>query len=165
MKKTIVVIILAVYIASIAIVNFFGLEVGMFDGITYVESIQCDTVLFYGDNSKELSPTSYTGKNGNIPVFVFDFIPQDEEAPYTSDAASLQDNPNIIRINYEIFPHLADEAEVKFEYDEGAGTATYHELSSSFIFLKPNKMFTVTIRATDGSNVSAQVCIIGRLAN
>ena len=40
MKKTIVIITLLIYIASIAVVNFFGLEVKVFDGITYVESIQ-----------------------------------------------------------------------------------------------------------------------------
>jgi len=165
MKKTIVIIILAVYIASIAVVNFFGLEVKMFDGITYVENIQCESVLFHGDNSKELFPSKYTGKNGNIPVFVFDFIPADEDNPYTTDTDNLSDNPNIIQINYEVFPHLADEAGIKFEYDEGAGTAVFHELSSSFIFLKPNKMLTITIRATDGSNVSSQVCIMGRISN
>lgn len=162
MKKTIVIIILAVYVASIAVVNFFGLEVSMFDGVTYVESIQCDSVLFHGDNSKKLLPTQYVGKNGNIPLFIFEFIPNEDGGNYTSDADALDSNPNIIQINYEIFPHLADEAGIKFEYDENAGTAIFHELSSSFIFLKPNKMLTVTIKATDGSNVSTQVCIMGR---
>ena len=100
MKKTIVIVILAVFIASIAIVNFFGLEIKQFDSITYVSAIQCDTVIFHGDNSKELSPTQYAGKDGNIPVFEFNFIPADESDPYTLE--NLVNNPNIIQINYGV---------------------------------------------------------------
>ena len=160
MKKTIVIVILAVFIASIAIVNFFGLEIKQFDSITYVSAIQCDTVIFHGDNSKELSPTQYAGKDGNTPVFEFNFIPADESDPYTLD--NLVDNPNIIQINYEVMPHLADVKDVKFEYDAEAGVAVYHELSGSFIFLKPDVALTITIRAIDGSNVSTQIRIKGR---
>lgn len=163
MKKTIVVIILAVYIASIAIVNLFGLEVRIFDGITYVSGIECETVTFHGDNSKLLWATQYAGKDGNIPVFEFGFIPADENDPYTLD--NLDKNPNVIQINYEVMPHLADAQEVKFEYDEAAGVAVYHELSKSFIFLKPDVALTITIRAVDGSNVSKQIRIKGRSVN
>ena len=161
MKKTIVIVILAVFIASIAIVNFFGLEIKQFDSITYVTAIQCDTVIFHGDNSKELHPAQYVGKDGNTPYFIFDFIPADLSEPYTTEVDSLTANPNIIQINYEVLPHLADEAGIKFEYDESAGVAVYHELSGSFIFLKPDVPITITIRATDGSNVSTQIRIKG----
>ncbi|MBQ8528181.1 MAG: hypothetical protein IJ459_00425 [Clostridia bacterium] len=162
MKKTIVIVILAVYIASIAVVNFFGLEVKVFEGTTYVSSIQCDSITFHGDNSRVITASQYTGKNSDIPLFIFDFIPPADGTSYTSDEDSITSNPNIIEINYEIFPHLADEAGIKFEYDEGAGVVAFHELSSSFVFLKP-QMFTLTIKATDGSNVSCQVCILGRV--
>lgn len=165
MKKTIVIIILAVYVAAIAVVNFFGLEIKMFDSITYVTSIQCDTVTFHGDNSKQLTPSQYVGTDGNTPLFIFDFIPADADSPYTSDIESVTNNPNRIAVDYEVMPHLADESGVKFEYDEAAGVAVFHELSTSFIFLQPNKMFTVTIRATDGSNVSYEICIMGRIAD
>ena len=42
MKKTIVIVILVVYIASIAVVNFFGLKIKEFEGVEYVEEIRCD---------------------------------------------------------------------------------------------------------------------------
>ena len=162
MKKTIVLIILAVYIASIAVVNFFGLQVRIFDGVTYVKSIQCDTVTFHGDNSKEIKPIY----KGDMPIFVFDFIPpSDPSKPYTADRESLNENPNVIQINYEIMPHNADETGVKFEYDENSGVAVYTELEGGryyFIFLKPDAALTVTIRATDGSNVSTQITIYSR---
>ena len=161
MKKTIVLIILAVYIASIAVVNFFGLQVRIFDGITYIDNIQCDTAYFHGNNSELLKPTKYL--DGNVPLFVFDFIPpEDPNSPYTADPESLIANPNVIQLNYEIFPHLATERSVRFEYDVQAGYAVYHELSGAFIFLKSDVVLDVTIRATDGSDVSTKITIYCR---
>ena len=57
MKKTIIVIILAIYVASIFAVNFFGLEVKIFDGTDYVESIQVDTVTLQNENAVEIEPS------------------------------------------------------------------------------------------------------------
>lgn len=159
MKKTIVIIILVVFIASIAVVNFFGLEIKQFESVNYVTAIQCDTVIFHGDNSKVLQPSSFVGKEGKTPYFIFDYIPADPENPYTME--NLESNPNIVQVNYEVMPHLADESGVVFEYDIDSGIAVYHELSGSFIFLKPDLPLTITIRATDGSNVSTQIRIKG----
>lgn len=163
MKKTLVIVILAVYIASIAVVNFFGLEIKVFDGVTYVEGIECKTVTLHNENSIILEP-EYYDKNG-IPVFVFDFIPASEDAPYTEDPESIISNPNAIQINYEVLPHLADETGVKFVYDENsmAGSVVFHELSRTFVFLKPNRIYTITIKAIDGSNKSTQIKIMGYL--
>jgi hypothetical protein len=164
MKKTIVIIILAVYIASIAIVNFFGLEVKIFDGITYVESIQCDTVTLQNENSVELHPVAYLGNNGEIPLFEFDFTPSSNGEEYTDDPNSIITNPNAIELNYVVFPYLADETSVRFEYDEASmqGLAVFREDIKTLIFLKPGKIFTVTIKAIDGSNKSTTVAIRGK---
>ena len=161
MKKTIVLIILAVYIASIAVVNFFGLQVRIFDGITYIEGIQCDTVYFHGNNSELLKPVKFL--DGDIPLFVFDFIPpEDPNKPYTTDPESLTSNPNVIQLNYEIFPHRATDSAIVFEYDKNAEYAVYHELSGAFIFLKSDVVLDVVIRAVDGSNVSTRIAIYCR---
>jgi hypothetical protein len=162
MKKTIVIIILLIYIASIAVVNFFGLEVKVFDGITYVESIQCNTITLRNENPVTLSPKQTLGGK---PLFIFDFVPAPEDQAYSDDDESIITNPNAIQINYEVLPHLADETGVKFEYDTAAmeGAVVFHELSHTFVFLKPNKVITITIKATDGSNKSTQICIMGRI--
>ena len=165
MKKTIIIIILAVYAASIAMVNFFGLEVKPYDGNTYVSSIECQTITSLGNNSQKVYPSQYIGVNNDIPLFIFDFIPAKDGEDYTREEESIALHPNIVQIDYEILPHLADEAGVRFEFDENAGVAAFHELSSSFVFLKSNKPLTVTIKATDGSNVSTVIAIMGRVAN
>ena len=162
MKKTIVIVILVVYIASIVVVNFFGLKSEVFDGITYVKEIQCNSVTVQNE-----TPVTIESKQmlGGKPLFMFDFIPADQENPYTAEAESIINNPNAVQINYEVLPHLADETGVKFEYDKetNEGAVVFHELSHTFVFLKPNRAITVTIRATDGSDVSTQIVLMGRI--
>ena len=162
MKKTIVIVILVVYIASIVVVNFFGLKSEVFDGITYVKEIQCNSVTVQNE-----TPVTIESKQmlGGKPLFMFDFIPADQENPYTAEAESIINNPNAVQINYEVLPHLADETGVKFEYDKetNEGAVVFHELSRTFVFLKPNRAITVTIRATDGSDVSTQIVLMGRI--
>ena len=158
MKKTIVLIILAVYIASIAVVNFFGLQVRIFDGVTYVTGIQCESITFHGQNSQEIIATLKPGKD---PMFVFDFIPSTGD-PYTKDPESIEKNPNVIQLNYVVQPLVADDSVVKFEYDMNSDIAVYNEHYGYFIFLQPDHEFYITIRATDGSNVSTRIIIFAR---
>ena len=106
MKKTIVIVLLVVYIASIAVVNFFGLEIKIFDGITYVQEIKCNSVTVQNENPVTLEPKQMLGGK---PLFIFEFIPADENNPYTTDDESIINNPNAVQINYEVFPHLANE--------------------------------------------------------
>lgn len=163
MKKTIVIIILAVYIASIAIVNFFGLEVKVFDGITYVTNIQCETVTLHNEDSKELTPSQRL--TGDIPLFEFVFIPAPDGQEYTDSPESIINNPNAIELNYVVIPYNADETSVKFEYDEESmqGLAVFREDIRTIVFLKPGKIFTITIKATDGSEKSTTIAVRGKL--
>ena len=162
MKKTIVIVILVIYIASIAVVNFFGLEIKVFDGITYVSDIRCDSITVQNQTPVTLEPKQSLGGK---PLFMFDFIPAPEDDPYTTEDESIVVNPNAVQINYEVFPHLADETGVQFEYDRDAmeGVVVFHELSRTFVFLQPNRAITVTIKAIDGSNKSTQIVIMGRI--
>ena len=54
-----------------------------------------------------------------------------------------------------VLPLNADN-EVEFIYDTESGIAYYHELSKSFIFMKPG-LLDVIIKATDGSEVSTKI--------
>lgn len=163
MKKVTVIAILVVYVASIAIVNFFGLEIKQFDGITYVNDIQCNTITVQNEKPVTLEPKQMLG--GDRPLFIFDFIPADENDPYSTEDESIVENPNAVQLNYEVLPHLANETGVKFEYDRESaeGFVVFHELSGTFVFLQPNRMLTVTIKAIDGSNYSTEIVIMGRI--
>ena len=163
MKKTIVILILVVYVASIAVVNFFGLEIKQFDGTKYVESIQVNSITLQNENSIVIYP-KFLEFDPDPPTFEFDFIDAPFDQPYSSDEESIIKNPNAVQIDYEVFPHIADNTAVKFEWDTAAydGCIVFHELSRTFVFLKPNKMITITIKATDGSAKSTVINIIGK---
>ena len=164
MKKVIVIVILVVYLASIAVVNFFGLEIKVFDGIKYVESIQCNSITVQNENPVTLGPTQTL--SGNVPLFIFDFIPAPEGTVYTTEDESIVSNPNAVQINYEVLPHLADESGVEFIFDKEAleGVVVFHEMSRTFVFLQDMRLITVTLRAIDGSNKSTTIKILGRKA-
>ena len=162
MKKTLVIIILAVYIASIAVVNFFGLKDQVFDGVTYVNAIQVTSITVQNENPVTIESSS---KLHGIPLYIFDFIPAPDGSSYTTDDLSIISNPNAVNINYEVFPHNADNTSVKFVYDKDsmAGSVVFDDLSKTFIFLRPNVIYTITIESTDGSLVKTQISIMGRL--
>lgn len=165
MKKTIVIITLAVYIASIAIVNFFGLEIKMYDGEIYITSIQCDTVTLHNENPIELYPTTYLGANGDIPLFEFTFIPKVDGTDYTYDDESIATNPNAIELTPIVNPYNADKYAIEYVYDSEAmeGVAVFREDIATLVFLKPGTIFTITIKSTDGLNKSTTVAIRGKL--
>ncbi len=164
MKKIIAILVLVVFVASIAVVNFFGLEIKIFDGIEYVTAIQCDSVTIRNENSYEIDTPEY--RPDGTPVFSFTFIPAPSGQEYTSDEASILTNPNAVELNYKVLPPTADDNGVRFEYDaeQMEGVAVFREDLRTIIFLKPDRTFTITIRATDGSNVSTSVAIKGSLS-
>lgn len=160
MKKIFIVLILIVFIASIVVVNFFGLEIKQFDGVKYVEYITCETITVQTEDPQTIY-ASTSSKEG-YPRFIFNFVPADPDNPYTTDDESVVTNPNAITLDYEVFPHLANDTSVKFIFDEEAmaGKVVFHETSRTFVFLKPNEIFNITIKAMDGSNVSTTIQIM-----
>ena len=70
-----------------------------------------------------------------------------------------------MQLDYKAMPETADETGVKFEYDEeaAAGFIEFHKLSKTFVFLQPNRILTVTIKAIDGKNANTTIAIMGRI--
>ena len=165
MKKTIVIVILVVYIASIAVVNFFGLKIKEFDHVEYVSEIKCETITVLNENPVTLSAAVIPEPDEegvSVPEFYFDFIPGE----YTADPANIAKNPNRIRLNYEVLPHTADGSKVGFvfkdTYDkDGNLLVQFDEATQTFVFLEPFIMVEVTIKSTDGSNVKTRIKMMG----
>ena len=159
MKKLILIVTILLYIGSIAVVNFFGLEVIPFDGITYVTSIQCEEVFLRRGGSTTLTP-SYYFEEDDTPVFSFEFVPS-PSGEYTYEDESIASNPNTVELSCAVFPLNADSTSVRFEYDEVAVQGIVHFIESkrTLVFLKPDVGITMTIVATDGSNVRTSIYI------
>ena len=162
MKKTIVIVILVVYIASIAVVNFFGLKIKEFDHVEYVSEIKCETITVLNENPVTVGVHAVEKDSEGVEIIEFRF--PFTKGDYTTDPASLASNPNVVRINYEVLPHLADDSQIAFEFDqEGLAEIVYFdEETQTFVFLKRLKRIEVTIKATDGSNVKTRLKIMGK---
>lgn len=165
MKKTIIIVILVVYIASIAVVNFFGLAIKEFDGVEYVQEIKCNSITVLNETPITITTPKIPEPNADgisIPEFYFDFIP----GTYTADPSSIASNPNRIRINYEVIPHTADGSKVTFvcrdTFDQdGNLLVQFDEATQTFVFLEPFVMIEATLKSADGSNVKTTIKIMG----
>ncbi len=155
MKKTIVIVILVVYIASIAVVNFFGLAIKEFDGVEYVQEIKCNGITVMNETPK-IYGVDKINEEG-LPEYRFEFI----NGKYTKDPESLASNPNVVRIDYEVLPHTADSSQVKFVFEE-KNYVHFDEATQTFVFLRNNRSLTVTIESTDGYNIKTTIVIKSR---
>ena len=155
MKKTIVIVILVVYVASIAVVNFFGLAIKGFDGVEYVQEIKCNSITVMNENPKTYGVDKIN--DDGIPEYRFDFI----DGKYTSDPESLASNPNAVRIDYEVLPHTADGSKIDLIFEEKP-YVHFDEETKTFVFLRNNRSLTVTLVSTDGSNVKTTIVIKSR---
>ena len=161
MKKTVVVIILAIFIASVFIVNFFGLEIKQYQGETYIGSIEVSDMLFLGDNNTPLIPQMMS--DGSF-YYVFDYIPPKEGVEYSKDDP---ENRNMVRLDFIIVSEEGqtlpfDDGKIDYIYSADSGVAFFHDGTGSFVFLKPNQLFTITLKATDGHGAKTQVTVMAR---
>ena len=128
----------------------------VYEEIVYASSITCNSATILNGENKQIEPS--TVSNG-IPIFVFDFIPNENGNIYTKSDTN---NPNVIQLNIEVLPHNANTQKIMFEYDEESynDIIILREDINAFVFLVPNKLITVTVKTTDGTNISTTVKII-----
>ena len=164
MKKVIILVIVLIYLASIFVVNFFGLEIVVFDGTVYVEEIQIDRITMFdltgvGNDrviyQDEADLLTIGGEKYNL--YVFPYTPPKEGETYTRD--NIGDNPNQVLIDVQVMPLDADHKGVSFLYDEKDetdGNVVFLEDTRTVVFLKPDMIIGLTIKAVDGSNVQTK---------
>lgn len=161
MKKTVILAIFIAYIASIMIVQFFGLKVVERQGNVYITEIEVSGFEFTNrDESvdakykKVVRLSDAAGKQTNR--YAGYFIP----GTYDMSEESLASNPNRVKILYTIVPYNATHLELSFEYDRNAveGAVYFDENTYEFVFLKA-KTVSIIITSHDGSNVKADIGI------
>ena len=160
MKKTIIILILVVYVASIALVNFLGTKTKVTDGTVYVTSITCETITTLNGENKKIAPYSFN--EDNVPIFIFRFDnPTGEE--FTTEESSIAKNPNVIQLNLDVLPHNAETQNLKYVFDDITykDELVYKEEIGAFVVIVPYSVFYITIKATDGSNTSTTVGFVG----
>ena len=110
MKKVVIVAILAVYLASIALVNFFGLKVSIFEGTTYVTEINVERVVLHRDGDGKVE--KFLDDTGT-PNYYFEFAnllktgaeySENDKIEYSESDESIIANPNTVLIDYKVNP-------------------------------------------------------------
>ena len=139
MKKSVIFLIGVIYILSIVVVSFFGMQPGIDQFQVYMTDIEITNYTTIINDEKYIS-LAYDEIEGITRV--------DLEYSYAPDNASYPD-----RVRYSITGNTYK--------DSDGNIVTFATVSStgSVEFLEPG-MVTVTITATDGSKVSDSVKII-----
>jgi len=135
MKKSVVILIGIIYVASIFVVGFFGMKIKAFDTIVYITDIECsnENVKTKADKTKELK---------------FD---------YKIDGDKME---NTLILTYDVYPKnstLKGADAVKLIYDENPLLAEVDGLAITFL---GRGVMTVYLKSLDGSNVIETIKII-----
>jgi len=152
MKKSVLVLIMAIYIASIMFIALFGMESALYDEKLYVERIEITN-----ETCEEY--TVHYSQEEDITYIIF-FYDDTYEDDWQSGL-----NPNTIILGFRIVPEDATNRRVSFGYDKNNenGENPYGEVTDNGIVrFKRWGTITVTISALDGSGAKAKVSIVAR---
>ena len=139
MKKSVVILIGIIYIASIFVVGFFGMKIKAFNTIIYITDIECtnEEVVTKIDGTKEIE---------------FDYD------------ASKDDMENSLILTYSIYPSNATKKAVQVVYDE-KHKLIRNELwvvDGLVITFKSRGSLTFQLKSQDGSNVIETINIVAK---
>lgn len=160
MKKIVVIMIVGLYIGSIFLVNFFGLQYVSHELNVYVNKLECNTISDLDGKEIEYYTTTYDDDTQlEVKCFRVNF----KAGEYTADAESLAKNPNVYKINCNAFPENANNKSVNLVYDnKSEGTLFVIDAEEMTItFLKGNnKSVKILIVSADGSNIKEEIQIL-----
>ena len=131
MKKTVIIAIFIVYLASILAVQFFGLPATVPESGVYIEGITITDVTL-SNRAEGNYDDVYKGadKNSGLTSYSFKFI----AGNYTDDADSLASNPNRVKIEYLLDPVDADPSYLV--YVVNSHNVVVLEETAELVFLK-----------------------------
>lgn len=133
MKKSVIILIALIYIASIALVSFFGLKFKVFDEIVYVSSIE-----LLNTDLKEANETQKTE---------YDY--------YVVIRPNAETGERRYQIQYRVHPDNATNQEVDFVYDQSIEGVSVSE-DGIVSFENPGSVI-VSVVAKDGGGEEATV--------
>ena len=155
MKKIVVIMIVGLYIGSIFLVNFFGLNYVKHEMTFYVDKIECNTISDIEGNEIPYYKIEQDPEDGkDIKHFRSQFIP----GTYTADEDSLANNGNTYKINVTVLPSNANNKTLKLSYTENTKRYVVDEEQMTVTFLKRASV-VIYIFSTDGSNIEESISI------
>ncbi len=155
MKKIVVIVIVGLYLGSIFVVNFFGLNYVPHEMTVFVDKIECNTISdLSGKDIPYYQITQDPETQKDKKWFKIKFI----EGSYTTEEKSLAENKNTFKINFSVFPIGANNKAVKLSYTPNDAKYIVDESQMTVTFLKRSTV-EITIIADDGSGVSEMIAV------
>ena len=155
MKKIVVILIVGVYIGSIFLTNFFGLEYVAHEMTAYVEKVECNTIMDLSGNEISYYKIEKDQESGkDVKCFKNAFI----EGIYTADEDSLARNLNTYSIDYTILPANANNKTVLLSYSPDPEKYIVDQEQMTVTFLKRTSI-RITITSADVGSVPEMIFI------
>lgn len=133
MKKSVILLIFVIYVASVVIIGFFGVKIASYEPFVYVSKIEI------------LNPEVKTSTEGN--KFISFYFDENDE-----------DN-NIIQLRVKMLPENATINTPAFLYSNNDNVLV--DLFGNVQFLKPTTV-TIYIKSQDGANITETITLIAR---
>ena len=147
MKKTVIIAILVIYLASILAVNFFGLQMVVPESTVYVDSITVNGIIVERE-SGSLDTWTDTNAEGET-VYYFNYIrATGEQSP---------EQLNLISIDYTVNPENASTQDVEVI----CSSRNAEVVGGKLVFLKPGSV-DVRLKAKDGSEKYVDLIIFAK---
>ena len=129
MKKTVIIAIILVYLASIVMVQLFGIPVAIPPGGSYISGIEITGVRFANDRTDEIRSKVQTD---GVMLYAFPFISSDEE--YTLEEESVEKNPNRLKVDYILSPE--DASKDYLLYTLNSNNVVFLKETDELVFIK-----------------------------
>ena len=149
MKKSVVICIAIVYIASVVVISFFGMKVAVYNKDIPVTSVAC-----INENDAERGVSISQNSKGEMVVSVKFTTP--------ADTSSGTPTGTILQLFTRVAPDNASNKDVKFVYTPNSNIEFYKigdKENGLILFYAAPVSMRVTIMADDGRNASTQIII------
>ncbi len=145
MKKSTLIIILIIYVASIAIINFFGMSVKLYDEVINVTAVEC---INKTDKNTEVID------NGERKIL---------KVQFTEPANATDLTGTMLQLQWRVLPDNATVKDVQFVYNTQNTRVEFYEdekgrKTGLMLFSGPT-MLDVRIMSTDGLRKYADVLV------
>ena len=161
MRKGVIIAIIIAYIASILVVQFFGLQIVGVESNVYVTGIEVYGFDFTNRDGIEDAKYQKVAKIRNVTGkeeihYGGYFYP----GTYDMSEESLSTNPNRIKVDYRVEPYNATHPEISFAYDKTTleGVIYVDPETNEIVFLKPRTV-TFILTSRDGSTIRKEIKI------
>ena len=152
MKKSVMIIIGIIYVASIVAINFFGMKIFVYNKTIDVEHIVC---LNKTDKEKGIVVStfeSYNGETGTAITIKFD-------QPANKNLMT----GTMLQLDLRVLPDNATKKELSFTSTDSENVEFFTDETGQqtglILFYNPTSVFEVLIRSTDNSNVTLRLKI------